>query len=52
MIISSFNDYIACGFSNTIMGIVSAKYVAPLKVELHFNDGIIKTIDVGAFTRL
>ena len=33
------------------MWIVSAKYVAPLKVELHFNDGIIKTIDVGAFIR-
>ena len=33
------------------MGVVSAKYVAPLKVELHFNDGIIKTVDVGAFIR-
>ncbi len=32
------------------MGVVSAKYVAPLKVELHFNDGIIKTVDVGAFS--
>ena len=38
-------------FSNKIMGVVSAKYVAPLKVELHFNDGIIKTVDVGAFIR-
>ena len=51
VIISNFNDHIACGFSNKIMRIVSAKYVAPLKVELHFNDGIIKTIDVGAFIR-
>ena len=25
--------------------------VAPLKVELHFNDGTVKTIDVGAFIR-
>ena len=33
------------------LSIVSAKYVAPLKVELHFNDGVIKTIDVGAFIR-
>lgn len=51
MIISNFNDHIACGFSNKIMGGVSAKYVAPLKVELHFNDDTIKTIDVGAFIR-
>ena len=33
------------------MLVVSAKYVAPLKVELHFNDGTVKTIDVGAFIR-
>ena len=32
------------------ISIVSAKYVAPLKVELHFNDGTIKTIDVGALS--
>ena len=25
------------------LSIVSAKYVAPLKVELHFNDGTVKT---------
>lgn len=31
------------------MLVVSAKYVAPLKVELHFNDGTVKIIDVGAF---
>lgn len=31
--------------------IVSAKYVAPLKVELHFNDDTVKTIDVGAFIK-
>ena len=31
------------------MLVVSAKYVAPLKVELHFSDGTVKTIDVGAF---
>ena len=33
------------------LSIVSAKYVAPLKVELHFNDDTVKTIDVGAFIR-
>ena len=33
------------------MLVVSAKYVAPLKVELHFNDGTVKIIDVGAFIR-
>ena len=33
------------------MLVVSAKYVAPLMVELHFNDGTVKTIDVGAFIR-
>ena len=33
------------------LSIVSAKYVAPLKVELHFSDGTVKTIDVGAFIR-
>ena len=33
------------------ISIVSAKYVAPLKVELHFNDDTVKTIDVGAFIR-
>ena len=33
------------------LSIISAKYVAPLKVELHFNDDTIKTIDVGAFIR-
>lgn len=32
--------------------IVSAKYVAPLKVELHFNDDTVKTIDVGAFIKM
>ena len=33
------------------LSIVSARYVAPLKVELHFNDDTVKTIDVGAFIR-
>ena len=33
------------------LSVVSAKYVAPLKVELHFSDGTVKTIDVGAFIR-
>ena len=33
------------------LSIVSAKYVAPLKVELHFNDDTVKTIDVGAFIK-
>lgn len=31
------------------MLVVSAKYVVPLKVELHFSDGTVKTIDVGLF---
>jgi hypothetical protein len=25
------------------LSVVSAKYVVPLKVELHFNDGTVKT---------
>ena len=33
------------------LSIVSAKYVAPLKVGLHFNDDTVKTIDVGAFIK-
>ena len=33
------------------LSVVSAKYVAPLKVELHFSDGTVKTIDVSAFIR-
>lgn len=33
------------------MLVVSAKYVTPLKVELHFSDGTVMTIDVGAFIR-
>jgi hypothetical protein len=31
--------------------ILSAKYVAPLSVELQFNDGTVKVIDIGAFIR-
>lgn len=31
--------------------IVSAKYVAPLSVELHFSNGVIRVVDVGAFIR-
>ena len=31
--------------------ILSAKYVAPLSVELTFNDGAVKTVDVGDFIR-
>ena len=33
------------------LSVVSEKCVAPLKVELHFSDGTVKTIDVGAFIR-
>ena len=33
------------------LSIVSAKYVAPLKVELHFSDSTVKTVDVGAFIK-
>ena len=33
------------------MLVVSAKYVAQLRVELHFSDGTVKTIDVWAFSR-
>lgn len=31
--------------------ITSAKYIAPLCVELHFSDGAVRTIDIGAFIR-
>jgi hypothetical protein len=31
--------------------IVSAKYVAPLSVELVFSGGAVKTVDVGAFLK-
>ncbi|MBP3516887.1 MAG: DUF2442 domain-containing protein [Parabacteroides sp.] len=31
--------------------IVSAKYVAPLSIELHFSDGVVRIIDVGSFIR-
>jgi hypothetical protein len=31
--------------------IISAKYVAPLSVEVDFSDGTTQTVDVGAFIR-
>lgn len=31
--------------------ITSAKYIAPLCVELYFSDGTVRTIDIGAFIR-
>lgn len=31
--------------------VVSVKYIKPLKVEITFNDGIVKTIDIGAFIK-
>lgn len=31
--------------------IVSAKYVCPLSVELHFSDGASRIVDIGAFIR-
>lgn len=34
-----------------MLSIVSAKYVAPLSVELEFNDGVVKRVDVGTFIR-
>ena len=34
------------------LSIVSARYVKPLKVELHFNDDTVKTIDVGALLEI
>jgi hypothetical protein len=33
------------------LNIVSAKYVAPLSVELQFSDGAVKVVDVGAFIK-
>lgn len=33
------------------LSIVSAKYVRPLSVELHFSDGASRIIDIGAFIR-
>ena len=34
-----------------MLSIVSAKYVAPLSVELEFNDGVVKRVDVGTLIR-
>ena len=34
-----------------MLSIVAAKYVAPLSVELEFNDGVVKRVDVGTFIR-
>lgn len=33
------------------LNIVTAKYVAPLSVEIEFSDGVQRTVDVGAFIR-
>lgn len=29
--------------------IASAKYIAPLSVEIHFSDGAVRIVDVGSF---
>lgn len=34
-----------------ILNIVSAKYVAPLSVELQFSDGTVKIVDIGSFIK-
>jgi hypothetical protein len=34
-----------------MLSILSAKYIAPLSVELTFSDGTMKQVDVGAFIR-
>ena len=34
-----------------ILHIVSAKYVAPLSVELQFSDGTVKIVDIGSFIK-
>lgn len=31
--------------------IISAKYLAPLSVELRFSDGVVRVVDVGSFIR-
>jgi hypothetical protein len=34
-----------------MLSILSAKYIAPLSVELTFSDGAVKRVDVGEFIR-
>lgn len=34
-----------------ILNIVSAKYVAPLSVELQFSDGTVNIVDIGSFIK-
>jgi hypothetical protein len=34
-----------------MLSILSAKYIAPLSVELTFSDDTVKQVDVGAFIR-
>ena len=34
-----------------ILNIVSAKYVAPLSVEMQFSDGTVKIVDIGSFIK-
>ena len=34
-----------------ILNIVSAKYVAPLSVELQFSDRKVKIVDIGSFIK-
>jgi hypothetical protein len=34
-----------------MLSILSAKYIAPLSVELTFSDGTVKRVDVGEFIR-
>ena len=33
------------------LSILSVKYIKPLSVEIHFSDGMVKTLDVGAFIK-
>ena len=45
---SSFNENYKEAMN---LKIESATYVAPLSVQLHFNDGAVQTVDVGAFIK-
>lgn len=33
------------------LSITSVNYVKPLSVEIHFSDGVVKTLDVGSFIK-
>ena len=39
------------GKYNMDITVTSARYVAPLSVEVEFSDGVLRTVDVGAFIK-